>query len=249
VFATGTTAAFTITVATVTVTPNSAQSKVYGAVDPGLTFTNDAGLSPADFSGSLARATGENVGTYAINLGTLSAGSNYTTVLDATPVTFGITPATLAVNAVANSKVFGTLDPALSATLSGFQFSDDSTNSGITGSASCSRTAGETVLGSPYTITCAPGTLSAANYVFATGTTAAFTITVATVTVTPNSAQSKVYGAVDPGLTFTNDAGLSPADFSGSLARATGENVGTYAINLAPSARARTTRPSSTRPR
>jgi len=34
--------------------------------------------------------------------------------------------------------------------------------------------------------------------VFATGTTAAFTITVATVTVTPNSAQSKVYGAVDP---------------------------------------------------
>ena len=69
---------------------------------------------------------------------TLSA-PNYT-FTTGTTATFTITPATLNVNAVANSKVYGASDPTLSASLSGFKFSDNAGNSAITGSASCSRT-------------------------------------------------------------------------------------------------------------
>ena len=61
-----------------TITPNSGQSKVFGTADPVLTFTNNGGLVAADFTGALSRVAGENVGNYAITLGSLSAGSNYT---------------------------------------------------------------------------------------------------------------------------------------------------------------------------
>lgn len=86
---------FTIDPATVTVTPDSGLSKTYGADDPTLTYT----MSPASLaegstvSGKLSRAAGENVGTYTITLGTLSAGSNYNVVLSSTPVNFSITAA------------------------------------------------------------------------------------------------------------------------------------------------------------
>ena len=47
----------------------------------------------------------------------------------------------------------------------------------VSGSATCTRTSGESVAGSPYTITCAPGSLTAANYSFVTGQHGQFTIT------------------------------------------------------------------------
>src|SRR5256712_6030198 len=56
------------------------------------TFTNDAGLLAGSFTGALARAAGENVGSYAINLGTLSAGTNYSLSLAPGTVNFTITP-------------------------------------------------------------------------------------------------------------------------------------------------------------
>src|SRR4029079_3196814 len=80
---------------------------------------------------------------------------------------------------VADSKTYGDSDPTFAWTYSGFKGTDDETNSNITGSANCSRTAGQTVAGSPYTITCtagSPGDLAAPNYDFQTGDTADFTI-------------------------------------------------------------------------
>ncbi len=59
---------------TVTVT---AVSKTYGQTDPKLTYTVEGLLGEDSMSGELARAVGEDVGTYAINQGTLTAGSNY----------------------------------------------------------------------------------------------------------------------------------------------------------------------------
>ena len=74
----------------------------------------------------------------------------------------------------------------------------------------------------------------------------------ATVTVTPDSGQSKVYGDLEPTLTWTA-SGLTNGDtdrvFTGALDRASGENVGTYAIGLGTSLPAPTTRPSSARHR
>jgi hypothetical protein len=105
---------FAITPASLTITATTGQSKVYGTNDPSLGFTyNDTGLvtgvTPtywsasgqlvADgnqindtISGNLGRAAGENVGTYAFNIGSLTASdpSNYNTSL--TAGTFAITP-------------------------------------------------------------------------------------------------------------------------------------------------------------
>ncbi|MES2443074.1 MAG: YDG domain-containing protein [Pseudomonadota bacterium] len=72
------------------------KSKTNGEDDPLLTFTITSGslVSGDGFSGLLARAPGENPGTYAISIGALSAGGNYQ--LNFTPglFTIEINPAT-----------------------------------------------------------------------------------------------------------------------------------------------------------
>lgn len=78
--------------ATLQVTANVA-SKTYGDADPELTYIS-SGLVGADgISGSLARVAGENAGVYAINSGSLDAGSNYE--LSFTGADFTITPKAL----------------------------------------------------------------------------------------------------------------------------------------------------------
>ena len=85
-----------ITAKAVTITPTAGQTKVYGEADPALTYTTDlTGALATDFdnakAGALSRAAGENVGSsYAINIGTLAAGSNFTLSLSGT-VNFSIT--------------------------------------------------------------------------------------------------------------------------------------------------------------
>ena len=80
-------------------------SKVQNDPDPALTFTLTSGsLVTGDaFSGGVARDSGENPGTYAIKIGTLSAGNNYT-------ITF--TPGTFTINLPLGSEG---LQPALKA--------------------------------------------------------------------------------------------------------------------------------------
>ena len=103
-----------ITAKPITITPTSGQSKVYGtAADPGLTFDPTPALLGTDtFSGALARAAGSDVGNYAINLGTLSAGANYSLSLSTTTINFAITKRPVEVTADAGqTKVYGTNDP------------------------------------------------------------------------------------------------------------------------------------------
>ena len=82
--------------AVVTVTPNAGQSKISGTADPVLTYTAGALLAGNAFSGALSRAdTGGNTGgNYAITLGTLSAGGNYT-INFTSGVTFAVTSSTI----------------------------------------------------------------------------------------------------------------------------------------------------------
>jgi hypothetical protein len=62
----------------VTVTANAGQSKQYGKTDPEFKYTVTPSLYSGDIlAGSLARVEGENVGMYAVNVGTLTGG-NYT---------------------------------------------------------------------------------------------------------------------------------------------------------------------------
>ncbi len=80
-------------------------SKVQNDPDPALTYTLTSGsLVTGDaFSGGVARDGGENPGTYAIKIGTLTAGDNYT-------ITF--TPGTFTINLPLGSEG---LQPALKA--------------------------------------------------------------------------------------------------------------------------------------
>ena len=173
----------------VTVTAD-AKSKVYGDGDPALTYevTSGALASGDSFTGSLGRASGENVGSYAITQSTLSAGSNYTLTFVPANLTINTRPVT--VTADAKSKTYGDADPAL--TYSGALHGTDS----FTGS--LARVAGENV--GSYVIT--QGTLSAGSNYTLTFVPANLTINARPVTVTAD-AKSKTYGDADPALTYT----------------------------------------------
>ncbi|MEQ1762737.1 MAG: MBG domain-containing protein [Pyrinomonadaceae bacterium] len=232
----------TVSKKTLTVTANN-QLITYGDPDPAFTFTYSSGFVSPDTATDIdtpptctVSGAHVNVNTYPI-VCTGGVDNNY----DFTYVngTLTIQAATLSVNAVANSKTYGDPDPALAYTLSGFKFSQDATSAGVTGSGSCSRTLGETVAGGPYTITCAPGTLAAANYVFATGTTANFTINARLATWTTNPA-SKTYGDPDPApLTTGSGSNFVAADnVTATYSRVAGENASppTYHITATLSA-------------
>lgn len=70
-------ATLSITAKTLTIITDDGQSKVYGASDPVFTYTYSGLCSGDQITGALGRAAGENVGSYAINIGDLTAGSNY----------------------------------------------------------------------------------------------------------------------------------------------------------------------------
>ena len=209
----------------------------YSGLQTGDTLTD---LSQAYASKNVMGALGSTLnvnGGYMLNDG--NAGGNYTVTTNSAAGT--ITPATLTVVANPQSKVYGTIDPALIYTTDALQFGDTA-GSILTGT--LSRAAGEDV--NSYVI--GQNTLASnANYTIAyTGNN--LTITPATLNVTANP-QSKLFGQSDPPLTFVttglvNNPSLGITDtadsvLSGTLTRAPGESAlgGPYAItqgSLAP---------------
>lgn len=157
------------------------------------------------------------VGTYSYKIEPF--GGNFT---DSASAPFEITPAPLTVTAEAKSKTYGDADPELTYKVDGLKPRDN-----ITGS--LTREIGENV--GSYDIT--QGTLAASNNYKLKFVPAKLTITKAALTVTPD-AKSKTYGETDPELTYTV-SGLKNSDkaetvLTGALSRASGENVGEYAI-------------------
>jgi filamentous hemagglutinin family protein len=163
----------TINPASLTVTANAGQSKAYGTADPVYAY-GFSGLVGGDtssvFTGALSRAAGENVGSYAIGQGTLSAGSNY--LISYTGANFAINPALLSVVADPKHKDEGDPDPPLTYTY-GMLYNGD-TPSIFSGA--LSRVAGEAVggygitlgtlsAGSNYTIAYTPALLTIGDYV------------------------------------------------------------------------------------
>ncbi|BDX37713.1 hypothetical protein CYCD_10680 [Tenuifilaceae bacterium CYCD] len=213
-------AEFSITPKPITVIPDALQSKVYGDLDPILTYTHTPELLVGDsFSGELSREMGENVESYGIAIGTLSAGNNYAITLS--DADFTITPKPVTVTANPQSKVYGGTDPDLTYSVSPSLAGADA----FTGS--LSRVVGENV--GTYAIN--QNTLSLSSNYTLSFVSDNLTITPLAITVTANP-QSKVYGGTDPDLTYSVSPSLAGADaFTGSLSRVVGENVGTYAIN------------------
>src|SRR5207248_2714643 len=169
----------------------TSQTKVYGAADPALTYSHGAlynGDTDSVFSGGLTRAAGEHVAgsPYAIGQGSLSAGSDYT--LAFVGANLSITPRGLAVNAEAQTKVYGAADPALTYS-HGVLYNGD-TDSVFSGG--LVRASGEHVAGSPYAI--GQGSLSAGSDYTIAFVGANLSITPRGLGVTAD-AQTKVYGA------------------------------------------------------
>ena len=193
-----------------------AKTKVYGSPDPALTYTSSGLVGSDSLSGALTRTAGENVGSYAIQIGTLSAGPNYT--VSFTEDSMEITPKEVAVVAAPKSKMYKSGDPALTFTSSGLLGSDS-----IRGE--LARLSGENV--GLYEIRI--GTLSAGGNYSLNYTAASFEITPQPLTVTA-VAKTKVYGSTDPALTYTSSGLIGSDSLSGALTRAAGENVGSYDI-------------------
>jgi len=202
----------TISQLPLTITANSA-SKVYGAADPVFTYTASDPSVP--LTGALSRESGEDVGIYAITIGTLSAGDQY--AITFVSADFTITRKAASVTPDPASKVYGSADPSFTGTLTGFLAGD-----GVT--AVYSRTAGETVAGSPYTISAVLSPAGVLGNYDITYNTAAFTITRKAASVTPDVA-SKVYGAVDPALTGTLTGFVAGDGVTAVYSRTAGETV------------------------
>ncbi len=200
-----------------------AQSKTYGDIDPALTYkvTNGSLVGEDAFTGALKRAAGENVGTYAISQNTLTAGTNYS--LSFKGADLSITARNVQVTADAQSKTYGEADPNLTYKItSGSLVGSDA----FTGS--LSRTSGENV--GTYAI--GQNNLSAGSNYNIEYIGADLTISKRAITISADPL-AKTYGENDPALTYQITSGSLVGEdaLTGELNRASGENVGSYAIN------------------
>jgi hypothetical protein len=86
--------------------------------------------------------------------------------VNTTSFTIVVTKAPLTVTADNNSRLFGSANPPLTATLSHFVLGQSLATSGVTGSVSCTTTAAAVSPPGDYPITCTIGSLASANYSF-----------------------------------------------------------------------------------
>src|SRR5678815_3812486 len=101
-----------ITARAITVTADP-KTKTYGGADPALTYQVTTGTLVAgdSFNGSLSRVAGEDVGSYAIQQGSLALSGNYT--LSFVGANLSITARAITVTADSKTKTYGDGDPAL----------------------------------------------------------------------------------------------------------------------------------------
>ena len=243
--------AFTIQPATLTVIPTAGQSKTYGDRDPVAFSYEVSGEKFNDkpvFTGTLGRAEGKNAGTYAITLGTLALkdganflAKNYKLVLDETTVNFTINPKILHSTDLEplGSTVTKVYDGTTKVNELNVVVDSDSMAAGdaeikVTGTAvynSANVADAKSVIFTPDAITTGNYRLAATEQLEVSGMLSV-AITPATITVTPDAGQTKIYGAKDPELTYTYSGeilGEKPL-FTGALGREAGENVGSYVI-------------------
>ncbi len=206
----------------ITVTAD-AKTKVYGAVDPALTYQITSGtlIASDTFSGALIRDAGENVGAYAIKQGTLALNGNYT--LTFVTSTLNITAASVTVSATGHDKVYdGTTNATANLTVNGVVNGDLLTASGTALFADANAGTAKLVTVTGIILN---GT-SAANYNFndTATTTAAITKANPTIIVTPyavpfdgaaHTATGTAKGVLDEALSGLDLTGTTHTDAAG----------------------------------
>ena len=217
---------FTVNVAGLSVTAD-AVGRTYGAIDPALTYAA-AGFVNGDtvsiMSGSLARAAGGNIGTYAINQGSLTAGSNYTITYTGADLT--IDTAALTITAASNTKEYdGTTGAAATPTVSGLQFADSV--SGLS-EAYSSKTAGtgKILIVTSYSVNDGNG---GNNYAVTTVNNVTGEITPRELTVSGITANDKLYDSTTDATLNTGAAVLSGVVDPDDVNLETGSSTGSFA--------------------
>ena len=214
-------AAISISERPLTVTA-AAKTKVYGTADPALTYTASGLVSGESLTGALVRESGDTVGTYAIQQGTLAASANY--ALSFTGADFTITKAAIPGADAIKWGVSG----------AGARFTYDGTEhavslTGLPSGVTATYTGNTATDAGDYTAT-AHLVYDTTNYqTIPDPAPLAWGIDKRLLTVTA-AAKTKVYGTADPALTYTADGLVSGESLTGALVRESGDTVGTYAI-------------------
>ncbi|AKG53595.1 hypothetical protein DGWBC_0932 [Dehalogenimonas sp. WBC-2] len=198
-----------------------AQAKLYGNNDPFLSYQLTVGalVNGDAFYGNLNRTSGENVGPYLIDQGTLSLNSNY--ILHFIAGSLSIAPRPVTVTADPQAIIYGDDEPVLTwhVTNSSLAFNDVFIGS-------LNRDVGNSV--GEYVIY--QGSLDINPNYLLSFSVASLTIGAKPAAVNPNPL-SKIVGTPDPELTGIL-SGFLPADnITASYQRVGGETLGSYIIN------------------
>ena len=230
-------ATFTINKRDIQVTADAGQFKTYGAADPTFTYSITSGsLAFTDsFTGALSRVSGEDVGLYAITIGSLAiddgnAGNNYN--LTFVSNNFEIKKRAIEVTAdTGQFKTYGDADPATftySITSGSLAFTDTFTGA-------LNRVGGEDA--GLYAITIGSLAINdgnAGNNYNLTFVSRNFEIKKRPIQVTATAGQFKIYGDPDPVFAYTLTSGtlVFSQTFTGALSRDPGQNIGLYPIRV-----------------
>jgi alpha-tubulin suppressor-like RCC1 family protein len=206
----------------ITVTPTAGQSKVFGNSEPVISYSITSGsLYGLDtLSGALSRATGEDVGSYLVNVGTLS-NANYAITL--APVSFAITQATQA--AVSLSTFSGVYATGLTLAASGGSGTGAYSFAVISaGTAGCSITSG--ILNTTSTGTCTVAATRAASTNYLIASSGATTVTIVKATQSAVSLTS-TNGTFNSNISLSASGGTGTGGYSYSVS-----DVGTAGCSI-----------------
>jgi hypothetical protein len=204
-----------------TATINSAELVQSGSVQfsiDGDTFGSPVSLVNGEASFTISSLT---AGSHSIAASYIPAENSLFLASDSS-ISFDVAKKAASVTPTSVSKIYGSADPTLTGSLSGFLASDNVT-------ATYTRVAGENVKTGGYAIT---ATLQPSevvgNYEISYGT-GTFTITPKDATVTIDN-KSKFFGFADPTLTGSISGFLTSDNISAIYTRVAGETVGNYEI-------------------
>ncbi|NVK43754.1 MAG: MBG-2 domain-containing protein, partial [Oceanospirillaceae bacterium] len=223
----------TVTVAkgTQTITFNALSAKTYGDASFSLGATASSGLDVSYTSSdtdvaTISGSTLTIIGAGATTITASQAGDDNYVAANNVQQTLTVNKMALTITAdAAQSKVFGSVDPAFT-----YSITSGSLVGGDELSGSLTREAGSDV--NDYAIQ--QGTLTAGDNYMINFVSDDFSITQKMLTVTADESQSKVYGDSDPVFAYTLTSGsLESGDgFSGTLSRSIGEDAGDYGITV-----------------
>jgi hypothetical protein len=198
-----------------------------------VTSTSDASTLPGTRTWTVSGSVSASPATYPVAVTVTDADGNTGT----TTFTIVVAKAPLTVTADPKSRLFGTANPGLTATLSGFVLGQTLGSSDVTGSASCTTTAVAFSPPGDYPITCTAGSLSSTNYSFGpfVAGTLSVTSTSPCLTGTHNGPLTIAAGqafCTEPGAQLNGPVTVSPGgaiDLAGAIVtgpvRATGATV------------------------